>query len=197
MLSLEEIIVLFSYGGILVLMTLNGVVSFPSSQVLYIICGYFVFTGQLSLPLVLIAGAIGNTVGNIILYEIVRSKGLKYISRFHLFPEKEILKVQAAFKRRGPLFLFVAKLLPAIKVFAPIPAGLSKMNRVLYTLIILVSSSIWAGAFISIGYFFGKSSDVFGVYAPFLLIVALIVVMVFYRYMNSKEVLQRIEGYKK
>jgi len=192
--TIESIIITLSYFGILLLMTSNGIVSFPSSQILYIICGYFIYIGDLSLSLVLISGVIGNTIGNYILYEISRQKGLKYLLKFKFFPEKEIKKIQIVFNKKGAWFLFIGKLLPAIKVLVPIPAGFSKMNRFLFNIIIFISSLIWALIFIYIGYFFGKSSNVFGSFAIILLIFTFILISIFYKFMNSKEILNEIKN---
>lgn len=191
--TIESIILFSGYAGIFFLMISNGVISFPSSQILYIIAGYFVFTGHLNLFLVVVAGALGNTIGNIILYELARSKGLSYLLRWKIFPERELRKVQVAFNKKGAWFLFIGKLIPALKVFIPIPAGIAHMNRPLYAAIILVSSSIWPFAFLAIGYYFGKSAHVFGAYAVVLAFIALIVATVFYKFMNSEEVISEIE----
>jgi len=196
-LSIEQIIVSLSYFGIFLLMISNGAVSFPSSQILYIITGYFIFTENLLLIPVIVAGALGNTIGNIILYELVRIRGFHYITKFQLFPEEIVRKVQVAFQKRGAWFVFIGKLIPALKVFVPIPAGLAKMNRALYTSIIFISSIIWTFPFIAIGYYFGKSSDVFGKYAIVLIIIALIVLTIFYKYINSEKIVREIEGVKK
>lgn len=195
--DIELIIVTLGYIGIFGLMISNGFFSIPSSQILYIITGYFIFTGDLNLYLAALAGATGNTIGNVLLYEAARSKGLKYILKFKMFREKEIRKVQAAFKKRGAWFILIGKLLPAIKVFVPIPAGIGKMNRALFTSIIFVASLFWSLIFISIGYFFGKSADVFQSYAIILAIVAVVVVTIFYKYINSEEVLREVEGLPK
>jgi len=191
-LSVESIIVTLGYIGIFGMMISNGIVGFPSSQILYIIAGYFIFTGELNLVLVVLLGAIGNTIGNIILYELAKGRGLVYITRFKIFPEREVKKVQAVFNQHGSWFVFVGKLLPAIKVFIPIVAGIGKMNRALYVIVILISSTLWSLIFISIGYFFGKNTDFFGYYGFILIAVALVVVGVFYRYMNSKHILQEV-----
>ena len=196
--DIETIIVALGYLGIFLLMSSNGVISFPSSQILYIISGYFVFTGNLSLPLVVFFGALGNTVGNIILYEIVRFKGLHYIEKIgseklKLFPKKELRKIAAAFHKKGVWFLFVGKLVPALKVFVPIAAAIGETKRKIYIPMMLVASAIWSGPFIAIGYYFGKSSDVFGKYAVVMILIALVVMALFYRYINSKEVLDEVK----
>lgn len=193
LMNTEAIIISFSYLGIFALMIANGLISFPSSQVLYIIAGYFVFAGNLNLSLVIFAGALGNTVGNIILYEIAREKGMRYLVKFPMFREKEIRKVQIAFQKKGVWFLAVGKLVPALKVFIPIPAGLAKMNRVLYTAIIAITSIIWTFPFLAIGYYFGKSSKVFGNYAIIMALIAFVVMAVFYKFMNSEEIVKEIE----
>ncbi|MDO8604728.1 MAG: DedA family protein [bacterium] len=191
--TIETLIQGGSYFAIFILMIANGAVSFPSSQVLYIIAGYFIARGDLALFFVALVGALGNTVGNIILYELARKHGRTFIERMKIFPMRELAKVEHAFHKKGAWFIFIGKLLPAIKVFVPIPAGLGKMSRPLFASLMFTASFIWSLAFISIGYFFGKSSDLFGKYAVILVIVAVVVVLLFYRYINSPAVVAEIE----
>ena len=75
--DIEAIIVGASYAGIFGLMIANGFFSFPSSQILYIIVGYFVGTGKLALLPAVLLGALGNTIGNVFLYEAVRGHGVR------------------------------------------------------------------------------------------------------------------------
>lgn len=192
--SIETIISIAGYAGIFILMVANGAVSFPSSQVLYIVAGYFIARGDLALFFVALVGALGNTIGNIVLYEIARKHGRIFIEKMKIFPTRELAKVEHAFKKKGSWFIFIGKLLPAIKVFVPIPAGLGKMHRGIFATLMFIASFIWSLAFISIGYFFGKSSDLFGRYAIILVIVAIVVILLFYRYINSEEVVSEIEN---
>lgn len=192
--TIETLIQGGSYFAIFLLMIANGAVSFPSSQVLYIIAGYFIARGDLVLIPVALAGALGNTVGNIILYELARVHGRTFIARMKIFPLRELAKVETAFRKKGAWFIFIGKLLPAIKVFVPIPAGLGKMHRPLFAALMFVASFIWSLAFIAIGYFFGKSSELFGRYAIILAIIAAVVILLFYRYINSHEVVREIEN---
>jgi len=190
--SIEQIIVTLGYVGVFGMMITNGTFTLPSSQILYIVAGFFVSTGQLDLFLVSFVGAVGNTIGTIILYELTHKKGLHYIAKFKVFPEREIKKVQIVFQKRGAWFIFVGKLLPAIKVFIPIVAGIGNMNRVLFTALMFGSSYLWALIFISIGFFFGKNTELIGFYPVLLFIVAGLVVWFFYRYMNSPDILKEL-----
>lgn len=177
-------------------MVANGFVSFPSSQILYIIVGYFVGTGYLSFLPASLIGAFGNTIGNILLYETVRRYGIQALQFMQIYKAEEVRKVEVAFQKRGTWFLFVAKLLPAIKVFAPIPPALGHMHRGKFITIMLAASWVWSWIFIAIGFTFGKSTSVFKTYGIVLVFIALIVVYAFYRYINSKEVIASIEGEK-
>ena len=192
--TIESLIQGGSYLAIFLLMITNGAISFPSSQVLYIVAGYFIARGDLALFPVALIGALGNTVGNIILYELARKHGRSFIARMKIFPLRELSKVEHAFKKKGAWFIFIGKLLPAIKVFVPIPAGLGKMSRPLFAMLMATASFIWSLGFISIGYFFGKSSDLFGRYAIILVIIAAVVILLFYRYINSDEITREVEN---
>lgn len=190
---LETLISSLGYIGIFALMIANGFSTLPSSQALYIITGYFISRGDLTWMPVIVFGAVGNTIGNILLYEATRRHGLKYALKWNMLPEKEIRKLEHVFKKRGAGFLFLGKLIPALKVFVPVAGGLAKTPRPLFTALMLASSIIWAIGFNSLGYFFGKSSDVFGKYALVLVIFAFVILAVIYRKMNSPEVLREIE----
>lgn len=184
----EAIILGFSYIGIFGLMVANGLLSFPSSQILYILVGYFVSTGYLGLIPASLAGALGNTVGNVLLYEVVRARGVHYIEKFGVFRKADIKRVEIVFRQKGLWFLFVGKLLPAIKVFIPIPAALGRVHRGAFAALMLLASWFWSIMFISIGYFFGKSTEVWKSYGVILALVAFVILFLFYRLLNSKEV---------
>ncbi len=188
------LVALGGYAAIFALMIANGFISFPSSQILYIIVGYFISTGRLLIIPASLLGALGNTIGNIVLYEVVRVKGIHYIKKFGIFPQKDIQKVEIVFKKKGLWFLFIGKLLPAIKVFVPIPAALGKVNRGMFAGIMFAASLLWSFIFIAIGYFFGKSTELWKSYGVILMIVALCVVLLFYKYMNSIEIIKELEG---
>ena len=193
MMSIEAIIASLSYLGIFLLMITNGIFSTPSSQILYIISGYFVSTGVLNFWFVLICGAIGNTIGNVLLYEATKKKGLHYVMKFNLLSERDVKKTEIAFKKKGALFILIGKLLPTIKVIVPIVAAIGKLKRKTFIALMFLGSLIWASAFMGIGFIFGKSTKVFTIYAPIILLISVVVVWIFYRYINSKEILDELE----
>lgn len=197
--SLEQVIISLSYAGIFFLMILNGVVSFPSSQIMYLIAGYFAYAGDLNIFWIVFIGAIGNTIGNVILYEISRKHGLKYVLKvnefigFEFFRKKDISKVERVFEKRGVWFLFVGKLINPIKIIIPIPAGMAKMSRAIFIPIVFVASLIWASVFTYLGFFFGKSYEGLGIYGVVMIVLALTFGFIFYKYMNSDGVVEELK----
>lgn len=191
--EIESIIQTTSYLGIFALMIANGFLSFPSSQVLYIVVGYFIGTGTLALLPASLLGAAGNTIGNVLLYEAIRRHGIRYALRLQIFRESDVKKTEIVFRKKGLWFLFIGKLLPAIKVFIPVVAALGKANRGSFIAIMLIASWLWSFIFIGIGYFFGKNAHLWKSYSIILVIVAAIIVFLFYRYMNSRAILKELE----
>jgi membrane protein DedA with SNARE-associated domain len=191
---IEEIIISFSYIGIFLLMVSNGLIGiFPSSQITFLIMGYLSYEGYLNLYLTIFIGGLGMSCGNMILYEISRRKGLDYISKFKLFPKKEIQKVQIAFKKKGIWFLVIGKLINPIRIFISIPAGIAKVPRLIFFSIVWLVSTIYVGIFATLGFYFGKSFEMFGFYIPLILIIAFLVMYWFYKYSNSEEVLKELD----
>lgn len=180
-------------------MSVNGFIGFPSSQLIYILGGYFAFKGDLNLATVILVGALGHTIGNFTLYEVSRRKGTEYSIKFiqYLFPmldaKKEVKKIQIAFNKRSISFLFIGKLVNPIKLFISIPAGVAKMHRGIFLSIVYITSAIWAAIFGFIGFYFGKSYENFGIIGVFVYIIALVVMFAFYKYMNSEEILKEID----
>jgi len=192
--DIEGVVLGSSYAGIFFLMIANSFYPPISSQILYIIVGYFISTGFLALIPAVAVGTLGNTLGNILLYEAVRAKGIDYLRKFGIFREEDTKKAEAVFKKRGLWFLFVAKLLPVIKVFVPIVAGIGKVDRRAFAGIMFSASLLWSFIFIAIGYFFGKGAGMWKSYGIILMLVAGLVVFLFYRYVNSVAIIKGLEG---
>ena len=185
--NLEHWITTFGYAAIFVFMVTNGIVSLPSSQFVYVVAGFFVPSGQLDFFLIVIVGTIGNTIGNVILYEVSRSKGLKYVIRWRMFREEKIARLHLAFERRGVVIITIGKFLPGVKVIVPVVAGIARMHRVAYVVIITITSLLWAMGLTYVGVYFGRSyhGGAFGWTSAALIALAIIAIYVFHRYVKS------------
>ncbi len=186
--SLETIIINLSYFGIFLLMIINGIIGFPSSQIIFIFIGFLASLGNLNIYISIILGGFAMAIGNMILYEISKKKGLKYIESFKIFPIKEIKKVKIAFQKKGIWFLIFGKLVNPIRIILPIVAGITKMNRFLFFIIVWIMSTIYVSIFAFIGYFFGQGAEFMGWYAMIILVFAITIIYIFYKYANSDEI---------
>ena len=187
--DLHSFVTTFSYIGIFLLMLTNGTVNFPSSQFLYVICGYFVSTGSLLFIPTIIAGALGNTIGNTITVLLIKKYDKPLARKLLMMDEATFDKVHSAlhatFSRRGLWYVFFGKLIPSVKAFIPIVAGLANTKTNITIIIFLVASSIWAAGITSIGYYFGEHVSFKSVTTVSLLI-ASIVIFFAYRTFSKK-----------
>ena len=187
--DLHALVASFSYVAIFLLMTSNGAINFPSSQFLYVICGYLVSTTPLLFIPTVIAGALGNTLGNVISFLLIKKYDKPLARKLLMADEATFDKVHSAlhvtFSRHGMWYIFVGKLIPSVKAFIPILAGLAGTKTKLTTFLFLIASSIWATALTSIGYYFGEHVSLKSI-SGVSLIIACIVVFFAYKSFNKQ-----------
>ncbi len=183
MLDLHALISTGSYIAIFILMLTNGSVNFPSSQFLYVICGYFVATGSLLFIPTVIAGALGNTLGNIITFLLIKKYDKPLARKLLMMDESTFTKVHSAlhvtFSRRGMWWIFLGKLIPSVKAFIPIVAGLANTKTAITSFIFLIASTIWAIAITSIGYYFGENISFSSITGVSLLVAGIVIFFVY------------------
>lgn len=142
--------------------------------------GYLSFTGQLNLILVIIFGTAGGTAGSIFAYYIGAKGGRplveKYADKLHLSKEK-IDSSDALFNKYGDKIIFISRLLPIIRTFISLPAGIAKMNFAKFTTYTIIGSAIWSSLLVYLGFAMGKNWETIRSYYHYLdIAVALIIV---------------------
>ncbi|MBP9866990.1 MAG: VTT domain-containing protein [Candidatus Pacebacteria bacterium] len=187
--DLHILITSFSYLAIFILMITNGAFNLPSSQFLYLICGYFISTGNLLFIPTLIAGATGNTLGNILTFLLVKKYKKGFARKILMMDEVTFDKLHKAlhdtFLEKGMWYIFFGKITPSIKAFIPILAGLSNTNTKITSFIFLITSSIWAVLILSLGYFFGEQFSLQS-FAGVSLLVGLTISYIVYKKISKK-----------
>lgn len=167
-------------------MITNGVVNFPSSQFLYVICGYFVSTDKLFFIPTVIAGALGNTVGNIIAYALIKKYDRPLARKLLMIDEATFNRIHTAlhatFSKRGMWWIFIGKLIPSVKAFIPMVAGLADTKLKTTSAVFLVASFIWSTVLVSIGYFFGEHVTLTSITTVSLLVACLVIFFVYRSY---------------
>jgi membrane protein DedA with SNARE-associated domain len=119
------------YLGVTILMTLESACVLIPSEVIMPFSGYLVSVGRFSLFYVVLLATLGNLAGSVLAYAVGYWGGrplvIKY-GRYILLHEEEIDKADKWFVRRGPSTVFFSRLLPVIRTFISLPAGISRMN---------------------------------------------------------------------
>lgn len=187
--NIHDIITHFSYVAIFLLMIANGAVNFPSSQLIYIVCGYFVSTSSLLFVPTVLIGALGNTIGNTVTFLLIKKYDTPLAQKILMMDAATFNKVHSAlhatFARRGMWYIFIGKIIPSVKAFIPIVAGLADTKSKLTVMIFFCASVIWATAVTSIGYYFGEHVTLTSISAVSLTIAAIIVFLA-YRTFSKK-----------
>ena len=134
-------------------------------------------------------GALGNTIGNTITFLLVKKYEHNFARKILMLDEATFQKIHGAlketFNKHGLLYIFFGKLIPSVKAFIPVLAGLSNTGTKTTTFIFLISSLIWAGMVTSIGYFFGEHATL-GSLSAVSLIIGLFVFYTLYKKVSDR-----------
>jgi membrane protein DedA with SNARE-associated domain len=145
--------------GVFLLMVLEGVgLPFPSEVIM--VFGGFLSSGNILLFVVFaLAGSIGGFVGNIILYYIAVFGGrplILFIGKYAGLKEEHLDKTEKWFDARGEWTVFFGRFVPGFRSYMSIPAGISRMNIVKFSIFTFAGSLIWSTALAGGGYVLGK-----------------------------------------
>src|SRR4051794_16154599 len=143
---------------------------------------------------VALAGTLGYLVGSIVGWWIGVHGGRPFLERrgrwFHLGPAR-LAKAERWFERWGDWAVFMGRLIPGVRSFISIPAGVFEAPFVRYTVLTALGSAIWAFGFAGVGYALGASWESFDhafkyvEYAIVLLIVAVVAYLIVRRRRSS------------
>lgn len=150
------------YPGIFILMAMeSSVIPIPSELVMPP-AGYLAQQGQMNMLLVILCGTAGSLAGAYANYFAAHYLGrpllLKY-GRYVWITEKKFAKVERFFRDHGEVSTFVGRLLPVVRHLISLPAGLSGMDHVKFSLYTLAGAGLWVTVLTYIGYFIGMNRE--------------------------------------
>lgn len=144
------------YAAVFLLMLLESAcIPIPSEAIMLFggaLAGGLTVAGvhvHLNVVLVALAGAAGNLVGAGIAYGVGRIGGRPLIERwgrYILLRSRDVDKAEAFFRRRGDLAVLVGRVLPVIRTFISLPAGIAEMPPARFAFFTLVGSLPWTFA---------------------------------------------------
>lgn len=171
------------------------------SEVIFPLAGYTAYIKALGIGQAIgtaAAGALGSTVGGIIIYFISLKAGKPAVVRFgkHLrISKSSVEKAESWFERHGELAVFLGRMAPGVREIISIPAGIARMDLSKFTVFTFLGSLIWSVALTLIGYFAGQAweqyseqlSSAFFLVAIVIIVGLVIVLGIRYYYSRRKE----------
>ncbi|MBV9548175.1 MAG: DedA family protein [Alphaproteobacteria bacterium] len=153
----------FGYLGVFLLTLAETVFPPLPSEVIIPVAGLEAQRGAMSLPGVIAAGTAGTMAGNLFWYLLARRLGLRRFKplvdrygRWLTTEWRDIERGERYFSRHGALFVFVARLLPAIRTFISVPAGFAAMPIAAYVAWSTIGTAMWTGALAYAGWKLGE-----------------------------------------
>ncbi len=148
------------YPGIMLGMFLeSSFFPFPS-EVVIPPAGYLASQGRLSLGLVILSGIMGSLLGALFNYWLALKLGRPLIlrlGRYFGLTEKRYDRAESYLKRHGEISTFVGRLIPGLRQYISLPAGLARMGLGRFALCTALGAGIWATVLAWLGYLIGEN----------------------------------------
>lgn len=152
----------WGYTGIFVMMFLeSSFFPFPS-EVAMIPAGYLVHKGEMNLAFAFLAGVGGSLAGAVFNYYLCYFFGRELVLKYGKFvgiTDEKMAKFEAFFNKHGEISTFNCRLIPGIRQYISLPAGLAKMNLAKFCLFTALGAGIWVAILLGVGYFLGTNYD--------------------------------------
>ena len=165
------------YVGIFILMFLESTVFPIPSEVVMIPAGYLAYKGEMNIYIVILLGVLGSLGGALFIYYFALKFGrtflLKY-GKYFLVSEETIRKTELFFKDHGHISTFSGRLIPGLRHYISLPAGLAKMNLFVFCLYTTLGAALWVVILTLLGYFLGGNEALIKEYLRYLIVALLV-----------------------
>jgi membrane protein DedA with SNARE-associated domain len=154
------------------------------SELIFPLVGFTAYSEKLGIEHAIgmaAVGALGSTVGGILIYYIASVVGKSVIIRFGRYlriSESSIQKVETWFDRYGEAAIFLGRMVPGVREIISIPAGIIKMNLPRFIIFTFLGSLAWSVALSLVGYFAGQAWEQSSRQFSFIFSIAAIVIVV-------------------
>jgi membrane protein DedA with SNARE-associated domain len=123
------------------------------SEAIMLFAGFAVSKGELTLAGIVAAGVLGNLAGSLIGYSIGYFGRVDLLERhriFHVNPEW-LRKTEGWFERYGDATVFFSRMLPIVRTFVSLPAGVARMPLLRFSALTALGSIPWVLALALLG----------------------------------------------
>jgi len=174
------------YIGIAAMMTIESACIPLPSEVIMPFAGFLVAQGRFSLLGVTLAGAIGCLLGSLLAYGVGAWGGRRLIERYGkyiLISPHDLAISDNFFNKYGASAIFFSRLMPVVRTYISLPAGIAKMNFLKFVIYSFAGSLPWCLALAYLGKKLGDHWDSLSGYFhkfDFVIIILIITAIVWY-----------------
>jgi membrane protein DedA with SNARE-associated domain len=157
--TIQDWVAHYGYAAVFVLMLLDAAcIPFPS-EVTMLVGGWYASQGKMDVLAVGAFGTLGSLVGSWIAYAVGATAGRGFIERYGRFVmirSHEMDRVQHWWDEHGEATVFFGRLLPVVRTFISLPAGIAEMSFWRFTTFTLIGVAIWSYVFAFLGDLLGN-----------------------------------------
>ena len=172
---ITQVYAVIGWPGVVFLMAFETVAVPVPSEVIMLLAGWLLIQAKGGsvwlVPLAGFYGALGSLLGSLVLYWASLKGGRRLLLRYGkyvLISKDEVDKAEAWFDKYGEWAVFIGRLLPVVRSFISIPAGLARMNLWRFSLYTFAGSFIWSLGLAYGGFLLGENwEDLRAMMRPF------------------------------
>lgn len=186
---IADLITMFGYLGIIFAMTLESACMPVPSEIVMPLGGFAAQRGDLNFWLVGLAGSIGCLVGSVLSYAVGYYGGRPLLDKYgkYIFITKHEMDIAHQwFDKYGAATVFVARLLPIVRTFISLPAGVARMDFKKMAVYSFIGSVPWCYALAYSGVILGENWTLIEDYWIYFDILAVLLVIGFIAYLGYK-----------
>ncbi len=172
--SIEEFVINFSsstydffdFWGVVVLMAIESTAIPLPSEVIMPLAGWLLVADEgRGFGWVVLAGfygAVGSLIGSLAEYYLSRAGGRPLIEKYGkyvLITRKDMERADSWFETRGEITIFIARMIPGVRGFISIPAGIARMNVVRFSIFTFLGAFPWTFGLAWAGWALGENYD--------------------------------------
>jgi membrane protein DedA with SNARE-associated domain len=152
----------WGYPGIVTLMALeSSFFPFPS-EVVIPPAAYLAAGGKMNLGMVIFCGTLGSLLGAVFNYWIALKFGRPFFEKYGqylLVSNQSLEKADRFFERHGHISTFIGRLLPGIRQYISLPAGLARMGIFTFCAATVLGAGAWVLVLAALGFWFGRNEQ--------------------------------------
>ena len=179
---ITSIIAALGYGGIFLLMIFESALIPIPSEIIMPFSGFLVAASKFGSVGVILAGSLGNLVGSIVTYFLGIKLGRAFLLRYgkyFFFRPRHLVFTEEIFHKYGEKIVFVGRLLPVVRTYISLPAGVGRTDFFKFVIYTLAGSLIWNTMLTYAGIQLGRNWKHIDKYSAYLDIIAVIAAMAF------------------